>query len=270
MSSATKSHEFSSWAAKKIIQLAHDNKASHVGGALSIVDVLAVLYSSVLRINASDANYKNRDRVFYSKGHACTALYSILCKAGFFSESELNTFTKNGSYFTSHVNHHIPGVELSTGSLGHALSVACGVALAGLRKQTDWNVYCILSDGELNEGSNWEALLFAPHHHLNNLTVVVDYNKIQSFGTVKEVLDMEPLTDKFRAFGWNVIEVNGHDHAGLLQAFNTKAEQPKVIVAHTVKGNGISFMEGQLAWHYKSPSTEQMLAAYIELENKQS
>lgn len=262
------SSELSMWVAKNIIQLAHDNKASHVGGALSIVDTLAVLYGSVLNFDTSNPNWEERDRLFYSKGHACTALYAILCKAGFYGEADLDSFTKNGSYFTSHVNHKIPGVELSTGSLGHALSVACGVALAGKRKEKSWEVYCILSDGELNEGSNWEAILFAPHHGLNNLTVIIDYNKIQSFGTVKEVLNIEPLSAKFKAFGWNVLEVDGHDHDMLLQSFRAKTVQPKVIIANTIKGKGVSFMEHQLAWHYKSPSTEQMNEAFNELENK--
>jgi transketolase len=260
--------ELSLWSAKKIIQLAHENKASHVGGALSIVDALAVLYGSVLNFDISNPDWEERDRLFYSKGHACTALYAILCKAGFYSETDLDSFTKNGSYFTSHVNHKIPGVELSTGSLGHALSVACGVALAGLRKQKDWKVYCILSDGELNEGSNWEAILFAPHHGLSNLTVIVDYNKIQSFGAVKEVLNIEPLSEKFKAFGWHVLEADGHDHNMLLQAFRLNTVQPKVIIANTIKGKGVSFMEHQLSWHYKSPSIEQMNEAFKELENR--
>ncbi|MFM2360974.1 MAG: hypothetical protein RLY16_2967, partial [Bacteroidota bacterium] len=176
--------------AKQIIQLAHDNKASHIGGALSIVDVLAVLYGKILHYNIDNPNDETRDRLFYSKGHACTVLYTLLHEVGFYDEAALNTFTKNGSYFTSHVNHKIPGIELSTGSLGHALNVACGVALAGKRKQTNWQVYTIVSDGELDEGSNWEAILFAPHHQLNNLTLIVDYNKIQSFGDVKDVLNL--------------------------------------------------------------------------------
>lgn len=260
--------ELSLWSAKKIIQLAHDNRASHVGGALSIVDVLSVLYGTVMNYNASNPEWAERDRLFYSKGHACTALYAVLCKSGFYTEDELETFTKNSSYFTSHVNHKVAGVELSTGSLGHALSVACGVALAGKRKEKGWKVYCILSDGELNEGSNWEGLLFAPHHQLNNLTVIIDYNKIQSFGSVKEVLDLEPLSDKFSSFGWQVHEVDGHDHKAIETVFQKTSLKPKLIIAHTVKGNGVSFMEHQLAWHYKSPSIEQMRQAFEMLENK--
>ncbi|MEP7108126.1 MAG: 1-deoxy-D-xylulose-5-phosphate synthase N-terminal domain-containing protein, partial [Ferruginibacter sp.] len=171
---------------KKIVTLAHKNKVSHIGGALSVTDLLAVLYSRILKYDVNNPLFSERDRLFYSKGHACLALYAVLYEMGFYSSEALNTFTGNGSYFTSHVNHKVPGIELSTGSLGHALSVSCGVALAGKRKKADWHVYTILSDGELDEGSNWEALLFAPHHQLNNLTVIVDYNKIQSFGSVEK------------------------------------------------------------------------------------
>lgn len=256
------------WCARKIIQLAHDNKASHVGGALSVVDVLSVLYGEVLQYDSGNPQWGGRDRLFYSKGHACTALYAVLCSSGFYSESDLETFTKNGSYFTSHVNHKVPGVELSTGSLGHALNVACGVALAGKRRKAAWNTYCILSDGELDEGSNWEAILFAPHHKLNNLTLIVDYNKIQSFGNVKEVLNLEPLADKFNSFGWKVIEIDGHDHAQIKQSLLQLSDRPKCVIAHTIKGKGVPFMEHQLSWHYKSPSTEQMHEAIASLEKK--
>ncbi len=261
------SQSLANWSAQKIIQLAHDHKASHVGGALSVVDVLSVLYGNVMDYRAHEPLWENRDRLFYSKGHACTALYAVLCKVGFYNEEELDTFTKNGSYFTSHVNHKVKGVELSTGSLGHALNVACGVALTGKRKKADWKVYTIVSDGELDEGSNWEAILFAPHHSLNNLTVIVDYNKIQSFGSVKEVLNLEPLADKFTSFGWDVFEINGHNHTEIENALEINTVKPKCIIAHTIKGNGVPFMEHQLSWHYKSPSSEQMIEAIASLEN---
>lgn len=254
---------------KKIVTLAHKNKASHIGGALSITDVLAVLYSRVLNFEVNDPANANRDRLFYSKGHACLGLYSVLQEIGFYSAEALDTFTANGSYFTSHVNHKVPGIELSTGSLGHALSVACGVALAGKRKNAGWKVYTIVSDGELDEGSNWEALLFAPHHQLSNLTVIVDYNKIQSFGNVEKVLNLEPLKDKFIAFGWNTIEVDGHNHAAIsevLSANRQSANKPTIVIAHTIKGKGVPFMENELAWHYKSPNDEQLKAALEYLE----
>jgi transketolase len=250
------------------LQMCHTKRASHLGGAFSVADVLAVLYGGVLAFDPAQPKAPQRDRLFYSKGHACTALYAVLAETGFYPASELETFTDNGSYFTSHVNHKVPGVELSTGSLGHALSVAAGVALAGKRRKAGWHTYAIVSDGELDEGSNWEAILFAPHHKLDNLTLVVDYNKIQSFGSTAEVLNLDPLADKFRAFGWETLEVNGHDHAALATALDKsgRSGKPRVVIAHTVKGKGVSFMEHQLAWHYKSPDAAQFAAATAELQ----
>ena len=241
----------------QILTLAYENKASHIGGALSIVDVLAVLYSSILNYNIVDSKDEKRDRLFYSKGHCCTALYAILAEVGFYEKSALGGFTKDGSYFTSHVNNKVPGIELSTGSLGHALSVACGVAIAGKRKSADWRTYCILSDGELNEGSNWEAVLFAAHHNINNLTVIIDFNKIQSFGRIEEVIKLEPLAAKFESFGFEVFEIDGHNHSEIFEVLSGEkyiTQKPKVIIANTVKGKGVPFMENKLAWHYKSPS----------------
>lgn len=258
---------------KRILQLAYNNSASHVGGALSVKDILSVLYGKVLNYDTANPKNASRDRLFYSKGHACLSLYTILYEVGFYSLEELETFTSNGSYFTSHVNSKIPGVELSTGSLGHALSVACGVALAGKRSNQTYKVFAILSDGELDEGSNWEAILFAAHHKLDNLTIIIDYNKIQSFGTVHEVLNLEPLSDKLNAFGWNAIEVDGHNHENLTAVFNKAnitTNNPTAIIAHTIKGKGVSFMENELAWHYKSPNEEQLAEGLklLELNSK--
>jgi transketolase len=255
------------------LQMCFNKRASHLGGALSVADVLAVLYGSVLQKDPAQPKAPRRDRLFYSKGHACTALYAVLAETGYYPHAALGTFTDNGSYFTSHVNHKVPGVELSTGSLGHALSVAAGTALAGKRRKADWHVFAVVSDGELDEGSNWEAILFAPHHQLDNLTLVVDYNKIQSFGSTAEVLNLDPLADKFRAFGWDCIEVDGHDHGQLSAALAKTGRQPgkpRVVVAHTVKGKGVSFMENQLAWHYKSPDAAQFAAAREELTQGQA
>lgn len=253
---------------KKCLKLCYLKKASHIGGAYSIADVLAVLYTDILTSFPNEPKNENRDRLFYSKGHACTALYSVLELKGFFANLE-NDFTKDGTYFTSHVNHNIPGVELSTGSLGHALSVSCGSALAAKRKNANWKVYTIISDGELDEGSNWESILFAPHHNLDNLCLIIDYNKIQSFGSVKEVLDLHPLKEKFQAFNWNTIEIDGHNENeirnALLDFKNGLSKKPTVIICHTTKGKGVSFMENQLAWHYKSPNEEQYYAAMKEL-----
>lgn len=252
------------------LQMCHDKRASHLGGAFSVADILAVLYGHVLCKDPANPRAPQRDRLFYSKGHACTALYAVLAETGYFPLGELASFTDNGSHFTSHVNHKVAGVELSTGSLGHALSVAAGVALAGKRRHLPWHTYTIVSDGELDEGSNWEAILFAPHHRLGNLTLIVDYNKIQSFGSTADILNLEPLAAKFEAFGWSVLEVDGHDHAQLRAALAKpeNTETPRVVIAHTVKGKGVSFMENQLAWHYKSPDAAQFAAARLELSGE--
>lgn len=256
--------------AKKVrlnsLEMAFQKKASHLGGAFSIADVLAVLYGKVLSKKVSDPQWIDRDRLFYSKGHACTALYSALQVSGYYSDS-VKEFCTNGSYFTSHVNHKVPGIELSTGSLGHALSVATGVALAGKKQKKSYQVYCIVSDGELDEGSNWESILLAPHLKLDNLTLIVDYNKIQSFGTTKQVLDLDPLDSKFKAFRWNTSVIDGHNLSEIYQAFKSKESNglPSVVIANTIKGKGVSFMENKLAWHYKSPSAEEYATAQKEI-----
>ena len=255
------------------LELCFRKHASHIGGAFSVADILAVLYGEVMALDTANAQAPNRDRLFYSKGHACTALYAALELRGFFAPGTvLREFTKDGSYFTSHVNHHVPGVELSTGSLGHALGVACGSALAAKRANHGHRIFTILSDGELDEGSNWEAILFAAHNHLDNLTAIVDYNKIQSFGTVAEVMNLEPLAEKFKAFNWRTVEVDGHSlpelKAALAAEGSPRNGQPKCVIAHTTKGKGVSFMENLLAWHYKSPNESEYYAARAELESK--
>ncbi|MGR9577014.1 transketolase [Pandoraea sputorum] len=262
--------QFANYIRLRALELCFSKRTSHIGGAFSIADVLAVLYSNVLDVSPQRCNDPARDRLFYSKGHACTALYAALEYRGFFKADDLTAgFTADGGYFTSHVNHRVPGVELSTGSLGHALGVACGSALAGLRRKQAHSVFAILSDGELDEGSNWEAILFAGHHRLDNLVTVIDYNKIQSFGSVAEVMNLEPLADKFRAFNWAVTEVDGHDldalGSVLAQAKAERGGKPKCIIAHTVKGKGVSFMEDRLLWHYRSPDEDNYRAARKEL-----
>lgn len=251
---------------QKCLELSFKKKSSHLGGSLSVADILAVLYGDVMKVKADQPQWEGRDRLFYSKGHACMALYSCLEALGFYSDL-VEKFTKDGEMFTSHVNHKVPGVELSTGSLGHALSVAVGTALAGKKKGHDWRVFCIVSDGELDEGSNWEAILLSPHLKLDNLVLIVDYNKIQSFGNTNEVVNLEPLTSKFEAFNWNVYLVNGHDYSELSNVLSNRYqnEKPTVVIAHTIKGKGISFMENSLDWHYKSPSEEQYQKALKEL-----
>lgn len=252
----------------KALYLSHTFKTSHIGGAFSIADVMAVLYGKILNVFPDRPDAPERDRLFYSKGHACTALYAALDIKGFFEKGALDAnFTKDGTYFTSHINHKLPGIELSTGSLGHALGVACGSALAGKRRKAKYKVFAILSDGELDEGSNWEAILFAAHHKLDNLVMIVDYNKIQSFGSVEEVMALEPLADKMRAFNWDVREIDGHDHALIEKTLNMPADgKPVCVIAHTVKGKGVPFMEHKLAWHYKSPVGEDYESARKILE----
>lgn len=193
----------------------------------------------------------------------------MLALKGFFDVKELDTYAQDGSRLLSHTSHYVPGVEISAGSLGHALPVACGLAIAAKRKGAAWKTYCLVSDGELNEGSNWESILLAPQLKLNNLTLIVDYNKIQSLGFVKDIIDLDPLAKKFETFGWKVIEIDGHDHAQIYEALTRKEELqgPKVIIAHTVKGKGVSFMENKLLWHYKSPDQSQYTQALSELLN---
>jgi len=196
-----------------------------------------------------------------SKGHAAAALYATLSYYKFFPTEKLKTYCQNGSKLAGHVTALTPGVEFSTGSLGHGLPIACGIALA-----TKQNVYVIQSDGECNEGSIWEAALFAAHHKLHNLTLIIDYNKIQSFGYVNDVLALESLSHKWTAFNWEVIEINGHDYNELHTALIKTTQKPKVVIAHTIKGKGVSFMENKLDWHYKYPTAEQYEIALNELK----
>jgi len=248
--------------------MVHHAQASHIGACLSMADLLAVLYGSVLRVDADRPDSPDRDRFILSKGHAAAALYAVLAERGFFPLDWLEAYCDDGSRLAGHISHHVPGVDFSTGSLGHGLSIGCGVALAAKRDGGPYRAFVLLGDGECDEGAIWEAALFAPHHRLDTLIAIVDHNKIQSFGTVKEVLDLAPLTDKWRSFGWAVREIDGHDHGQIreaLQALPFEPERPSVIVAHTVKGKGVSFMENELAWHYKSPDDEQLAAALAEL-----
>lgn len=235
-----------------------------------MADILAVLYGKVLRIRPQEPQWADRDRLILSKGHCCVGMYAALAETGFISVEELATYGQNGSRLMTHISHKVPGVEFSTGSLGHGLPFGCGKALAAKRQGKAWRSFVILSDGELNEGSNWEAILFAPQHRLDNLVVIVDYNKIQSLGSVSEVLELEPLAEKFRAFRWAVREVDGHNHAEIESALARvpwEAGKPTCLIAHTVKGKGVGFMEQQLAWHYKTPNKEQLSTAIQQLES---
>jgi len=250
--------------------MTHRAKSSHIGTNFSMAELLAVLYGRILRVDPKNPDWPARDRFILSKWHGCANLYAVLAEQGFFPLEWLKTFYQNGSKLAGHITHtHVPGVEVSTGSLGHGLSIATGMALAAKRDNKTHRVFALLSDGECDEGSTWEPALFAPQHQLDNLIVIVDYNKIQSLGTVKEVMDLEPFADKWRAFGWSVHEIDGHN---LDEVVNTLEKlpfipgQPSCIIAHTIKGKGVSFMEDDLLWHYRTPQGEEFEAALAELE----
>jgi transketolase len=250
------------------LKMVHNARASHVGSALSIVDIVAALYGSVLNINPVNPDWKHRDRFILSKGHACVAIYAALAELDFFPVDDLITYGQDHSILMNHISHKVPGVEFSTGSLGHGLPFGVGKALFAKRQEEKWRTFVLMSDGELGEGSNWEAMMFAAHHKLDNLIAIIDYNKLQSLTTVEATLGIEPLADKFRAFGWAVDEVDGHDHEQLKRSLTVvpwKIGKPSVLVAHTTKGKGVSFMENSVDWHYKSPNEQEFEQALHEL-----
>lgn len=251
------------------LRMVHASNASHVGSCFSMADILAVLYGSVLRVNPAKPDWTDRDRFIVSKGHAAAAVYATLAECGFFPKHWLDTYAKDGTKLSGHVSHHgVPGVDHSTGSLGHGLSVACGMALAAKRNRRPHRAFCLLSDGECDEGSVWEAILFAPHHKLDNLVAIVDFNKLQSFGRVKDVLSLDPFADKWKSFGWEVQEIDGHDHEALHERLSKvpfREGKPSCLIAHTTKGKGVSYMEDRLEWHYKSPNDAQLAIGLAEV-----
>jgi transketolase len=250
------------------LRMVHRARASHIGSALSICDIVAVLYGRVLALDSADPAWAMRDRFLLSKGHACVAVYAALAECGFIGKDDLLGYGQDHSMLMNHISHQVPGVEFSTGSLGHGLPFGTGKALAARRSGKTWRTFVLLSDGELGEGSNWEAFMFAAHHGLDNLVAIIDYNKLQSLTSVDQTLRVEPLVDKLRAFGWAPREADGHDHGALqdlLSAAPWEPGKPSVLVAHTTKGKGVSFMEGSVEWHYRSPSDEQLARALEEL-----
>jgi transketolase len=249
--------------------MVHRANASHIGSCLSAADILAHLYAEFLRVDPRRPDWEDRDRFILSKGHAAAALYAVLAEVGFFPTELLDTYCQNGSELAGHSSHDVSGVEVSTGALGHGLSIGCGMALAGIREGLPYRVCVLLSDGECDEGSIWEAALFASHHRLDNLIALVDHNKFQALGAIKEVLNLQPFAEKWRAFNWEAREIDGHDHGQIKEALCDlpfRPGKPSVIIAHTVKGKGVSYMENNLAWHYKSPDTDQLKLALAELE----
>ena len=245
-------------------------RSSHVGSAFSIADIVAVLYGSVLNVDPAEPKWAGRDRFILSKGHAGAVVYAALAERGFFPVDKLQTHYQDGSDLSGHVSHKgIPGVELSTGSLGHGLSVGTGMAYSAKIRKANHRVYVLLSDGECDEGSNWEAMMFAAHHRLDNLVAIIDYNKFQSLASIEETLGLEPFVDKLKSFGWSVVETKGHDHDQLHDALSTLPAQPTkptCVLAHTTKGKGVSFMENSVLWHYRTAQGEEYVAALKELE----
>jgi transketolase len=252
------------------VNMTHRAGSSHVASSLSLAELLAVLYGSILRITPDTVDDPGRDRLILSKGHACAGLYAVLAECGFFPMDWLESFYHDGAKLPGHATAHgIPGIEVSSGALGHGLGIACGLALAGKWDDHPFRVFTVLSDGECDEGSIWEAALFAPHHQLDNLVAIIDYNKIQSLGSVKDVLGLEPFADKWRAFGWETREVDGHDVVRIeetLREVPFERGKPSCIIAHTVKGKGVSFMEDTVLWHYRSPQGDEYRNALAELE----
>lgn len=236
------------------VEMTHLSHGSHIGAVLSVADIIAVLYADILKYDVNNEKAEWRDRVILSKGHAGAAIYAALAEVGFFDVDELKTHYANGSRLSGHVSHKLPGVEFSTGSLGHGLSAASGMALAAKKNHLTHRVFAILGDGECDEGAVWEAALFANHFKLNNLIAIIDHNKMQSLDFCEKTLKLESLKDKWKSFGWNALEIDGHDHEKIKEAIDlSESDGPTVIIADTIKGKGISFMENDILWHYRFP-----------------
>lgn len=254
-----------------IIEEVYSAKSGHPGGSLSIADILTVLYFREMNINPENPSWEDRDRFVLSKGHCSPALYSCLANRGFFPVEDLKTFRNINSYLQGHPDKNkVPGVDMTTGSLGQGLSVANGMAIAGKMDQKDYRVYCVLGDGELEEGQIWEAAMAANKYKLDHLCVIVDNNNLQIDGTIEEVMSSYPIDDKFRSFGFQVINIDGHDIEEIIKAFevakNVKGK-PTCIIAKTIKGKGVTFMENQAGWHGKAPNEEQYNQAITEMRH---
>ncbi len=256
---------------KWIIESVYRAGSGHPGGSLSIADVLSCLYFHEMRHNPKNPKWEDRDRLVLSKGHAAPALYAALALAGYFPVEELKNLRKIGHFLQGHPSMRVPGVEMSTGSLGQGLSVAVGMAIAGKLDNRDYRVFAILGDGEVQEGQIWEAANCASHHSLNNLIAILDRNRLQIDGPTEEIMHDEPLSLRWKAFEWEVVEIDGHDIEEILSTFHEikNNEKPTIIIAHTIKGKGVSFMEGTLSFHGKPPTKEQYLRAMNELEQEE-
>ena len=253
----------------KIIEMSRWGKAPHLGSSLSCLDLVVSAYFSFLRLSPKDPLATDRDRFFLSKGHAITTLYAVLAKLGFFASDLLQTFNQDGGCLPEHPTPQcVPGVEIATGSLGHGLSIGIGHALASKIQDIPYRVMVLMSDGECNEGSVWEAALFAPVHKLDNLIAIIDFNKWQATGRSEQIMQLTPFKEKWESFGWQTYEINGNSHEEILEVFAKIPEtpgKPTAIIAHTVKGKGVSFMEDDNNWHYRIPTEEELLKAKEEL-----
>jgi transketolase len=254
---------------KDILEMLTEAGSGHPGGSLSAIDLLTVLYNDTMVHDPKKPKWSGRDRFFLSKGHVCPALYVVLADCGYFDSKELKTLRKYGSILQGHPDmHKTPGIEVSAGSLGQGLSIATGMALGGRIDKEDYRVYCMMGDGEIQEGQIWEAAMAAGHYKLDNLCGILDYNGFQIDGRVEDVMNLNLCKDKWIAFNWNVIEVDGHDVTDIKKGFNQAKEtkgKPTLILAHTIKGKGVSFMEDTAAWHGVAPNREQLAAALAEL-----
>jgi len=253
---------------RRMLRLIHDAGAGHTGGGLSCLDILAVLYHRVLRVSPGTAGAPDRDRYVQSKGHCVEALYTVMADRGFFPDADLATVCRYRSHYVGHPTRKIRGIEMNTGALGHGLPICLGMALAAKMDGAAWRVFTLLGDGELAEGSNWEAAMAASHHRLDNLVAILDHNRLQITGATRDVMSNEPLDEKWRAFGWEVRSIDGHDYAALTAALTTPppAGRPLFVIANTVKGRGVSFMENVGKWHHGVPGEAELARALAELE----
>ena len=250
------------------LRMTHRGKSGHVGSMLSMAELLAVIYTRVLNVDPQDPDKPDRDRFVLSKGHGGAAVYAVLAELGFFPKDWMQGYYRDEGKLMGHISHHVPGVEFSTGSLGHGLPVAAGMALAAKAAGKKHRVICLVSDGDVDEGSTYEAMLFAAQHHLDNLTVVYDANKVQALGFVKDVIDLEPLSDRITATRWSVREIDGHDTEAIddaLQAIPFEEGKPSWITAHTIKCKGVSFKENTVSCHYGCVNDEELARALAEL-----
>lgn len=255
---------------KHAIEMTHISHGSHIGAVLSATDIVAVLYNDIMNLFPNDPENDLRDRFILSKGHAGAVVYAALAEMGFFDVDELRTHYSDGSRLSGHVSHKdVPGVEFSTGSLGHGACVAAGMAMAAKRDNKKHRVFTVIGDGECNEGSIWEMALFANHFNLSNYYIIIDHNKLQSLDTCKNTLDPIDMSKKWLSFGWDVIEIDGHNHDMIKEAIiGRSGDKPHCIIAHTIKGKGVSFMENEVLWHYRDPQGEFYTKAMIELDNE--